>query len=765
MPEEASEAQAETADLGSAQEEAIEPHRPSLLSIPDGDDEDPQWGGGVQGLTIKVGLLAAELENTREGCHNLACQSEEIVQAIMERIGILHCRTSRIETALGLPPWEPPESPSGEGAQSPRASPDGEDNNAERSDQTKRCLRGHLLQPDEDGQDGPPRQCGFCKCQKQTVFQCSEGCYFHACQECVFGSEDQACPEGEACEANKTSEEVEPQQDAADAHSDAPTKVPEGSPDHSCSPSRQSEGEPPGCTTDATCSGSRPASGRSRPMTPSTELPEEQDCSVAEMPSRCDVDGPGGMPQGPDSIPWLPGAEFEAAAQESEASKPPRLPKESGTNGLKARLCSLEAEVRELSSSISSSAAGADAGILKEAIAVASQAAEASCAALREELLQITASMKAEVKDSLETFAKHQTKEASSVSEEFLRQELGRCEATLRKQFGESTEALEKELTISSEAMRRVILEGQETMEHRMHAKVGDCKATLRAELSDCVEDLRQGLADTSMAPASVNESGLHDTLEGLQMRLDALEGELPRGRVRAQRGVAAASRTPTSPQTFVMEESEGPALHGLARGLTAVAKSLGLARSGEHVGYDDWSWDEVGWRIEEAWAARAKEVWHLGLPPKPDLFDFLQSQARQTGTTSASPGVPRLPDRREAARLASRLASTSPAPAGVSSPRNGGGDWSVEADSPTRRSSSFSGLGTGPKQALPLPTRLSRSRAQGHDATEAWGECPDTSSFHRQQNTGRSSHRISSSGASQRHSGSGRLPPKMEAA
>ena len=27
----------------------------------------------------------------------------------MERITILHCRTARIETALGLPPWQPEE--------------------------------------------------------------------------------------------------------------------------------------------------------------------------------------------------------------------------------------------------------------------------------------------------------------------------------------------------------------------------------------------------------------------------------------------------------------------------------------------------------------------------------------------------------------------------------------------------------------------------------------------------------------------------------
>eukprot|EP00931_Biecheleriopsis_adriatica_P004013 TRINITY_DN105749_c0_g1_i1.p1 TRINITY_DN105749_c0_g1~~TRINITY_DN105749_c0_g1_i1.p1 ORF type:complete len:776 (-),score=177.85 TRINITY_DN105749_c0_g1_i1:237-2564(-) len=761
----------ENAEFDLTLDGAIEVHRPGLHACDEDDEDEPQWGGGVPGLTMKIGILAAELENTREGCHKLACESEEIVQAIFERLGILHCRTSRIETALGLPPWQPPESPSGDGAQSPRsqwANPDGADGNAECRDRMKCCLRGHPLQPDEEGQDGPPRQCGFCKCRKQTVFQCSEGCYFHACMDCVLGSEAQGGPECEACEGPESLDTMAPQQETVDCESNAPPKDARGGSNESHSPSRNSDEETSGCSTDAACSGSRPSSGRSRPMTPSTALPEEQDCSVTEISSRRDDDSPYGMPEG---MPWLPGAESEAAAvaHGSEPSKPPRLPKEGGANGLKARLCALEAEVRELASSIYSTptvatlSPGADAGFLKEAVALAAQTAEACCATLQEELQQTAMMLKKEVKSSLDKFAKQQAKETSAVSEEFLHQELGRCEATLRKQFQESTETFEKELMINAETMRRLILETQETTEHRVHARVGDCKATLRAELSGCAEELRRELADTSMAPPSGNGIELHETLEGLHMRLDALEGDLPRGRVRASRGKAAAS------QVFAAEENEGRALQGLARGLTAVAKSLGLARSGEHVGCDDWSWDEVGWRIEEAWTARAKESWHLGLPPKPDLFDFLQSQARQVSASSTAPGVPRMPDRREAARLANRLASTSPAPVAPPSPRNGGNDVcsserAVEADSPTRRSSSASGLGAGPMaaQALPLPSRLNRNRTQGHDAAEAWGEFSDANPFQRQHNTSRSSQRASSF-ASQRNSSSGRLPPKSE--
>ena len=71
----------------------------------------------TSGETFRLRLLPPLVT---QGCQRLACESEEIVQAsahswtissprailqaIFERLGILHCRTSRIETALGLPP-------------------------------------------------------------------------------------------------------------------------------------------------------------------------------------------------------------------------------------------------------------------------------------------------------------------------------------------------------------------------------------------------------------------------------------------------------------------------------------------------------------------------------------------------------------------------------------------------------------------------------------------------------------------------------------
>lgn len=691
------------------------------IAHPSDDAEDEvQFGGGVEGLTVKFGLLAAELENTREGCHRLAVESEEVVQAIFERLGILHCRTSRIETALGLPPWQPPDSPSGEGAQSPRSprvrpadgTEDGAEGEGKRGQpERKTCLRGHPLMQDAEGADGPPKQCGFCKCSRQTAFQCSGGCYFHACQDCVLGGGGGASPEDEE-DLRKDAMAA-----AEEEKSDAPTKAPEG-PGRSRSPSDVTEedvsravAEP---KAEAACS--RPSSGRSRPVTPSTTLPE--DC--ADASGRCDADSPEGMQ---DSLSWLPSPDAsEIVAQDIEASRPPRPPRESSTHGMKARLCALEAEVRELAAAVGCSPAASldlSSAALEAAVSAAKSATEASCAALQQEL----------------------SREFCSKAE--LLNKVSQVESEIREKLGETTQALRQDLAATSQA-------------------------------------LRNELSQHETAP----NDGFSETLKGFQSRLDALESELPRGRVRASRGTNRS--LPASPtKASGMEIDSDGAVQGLARGLTALTKSLGLTHAGEQLGCADLGWDEVGPRIEEAWAARAKEAWHLGLPNRPDLFDFLQavqSQATSRQSSGSTAGVPRLPDRREAARLANRLSSTSPSPVqfapslSLSGSGHGYDDGSIPC-SPTRQQandvdsspmsrhhSASGGLGAGPRaaQSLPLPSHLHRrgqNRGGGRDAAEAWCESSQGSL----SGQGRSSQRPHSSGASHRSAGSGKLPPRPE--
>jgi len=530
------------------------------------EESGAPWGGGTEGLTVKVGLLGANIDNLREGCERLAGESEEIIQAIFERLGILHCRTSRIEALLGLPQWQPEEDEGRTDA------PEGEET------ASARCLRGHLLVPEEET-DGPPKQCGFCRCQRQTVFKCpSEDCYFHACQECVQKAE----AEGQGAEAGPKDQAEDEAPTPQDAQGQEPTMESAEAATEGSSPSNMSEDDVQRPADPKECRSSRPA-------TPSTASPED----ATETSSGVEVDSTDGA-----EVLENDSQEMQEPEQ-PEASKPPKLPKEG--NGLKARMCALEAEVRELAAYASSTAA-------REAAALAQEVAAACCAELQQEVMQMSAALKEEMK----ALGKDGEPLLQDGNQKAL-EEIGRCEETFHQQFADFAEAVEQQLLNNSQAVQQFIVESQEESEQRIATNVS----------------------------ASVVEK-----VEGFALRLDSLEHELPRGRVRASK-------------SGVKMDHEAAALQYLANGFGALMKCLGLAKTtGELLGHH-WPWEEVEQRIEEAWFQRGREAWHLGLPPKPDLFDFLQCQAAAARVEAAK--APRLPDRREAARLASRLVSTSP--------------------------------------------------------------------------------------------------------
>lgn len=500
---------------------------------------------------------------------------------------------------------------------------------------------------------------------------------------------------------------------AEEEKSDTPTKAPDG---RSRSPSDVTEEDVSRAMAetkaDAICS--RPSSGRSRPVTPSTVLPE--DCTDVSM--RCDADSPDGMH---DSLSWLPSPDAaEVVAQESETSRPPRPPRESSTNGMKARLCALEAEVRELTATLACSPRASldlSSAAMEAAVTAAKAATKASCAALQQEL-------------------RH---EFCTKAE--LLNKVSQVEAEFREKLSETTQALRRDLAATSQALRNELVQGE-------------------------------------TAPSDA----FSEKLEGFQSRLDSLESNLPRGRVRASGSTNRSLPASPTKASGIDLDCDG-AVQGLARGLTALTKSLGLTRASEQIGCDDLGWEEVGPRIEEAWATRAKEAWHLGLPNRPDLFDFLlsvQSQATSRQSSGSTAGVPRLPDRREAARLANRLSSTSPSPGqfasslSLSGSGNGYDDGMIPCSptnrqvsdmdsSPMSRQHSATGsLGAGPRaaQSLPQPSHLGRrgqSRGGGRDSAEAWCETSQGSL----PGQGRCSQRPLSSGASQRSAG--KLPPRPE--
>jgi len=593
------------------------------------EDSGAPWGGGIEGLTVKVGLLGADIDNLREGCQRLAGESEEIIQAIFERLGILHCRTSRIESVLGLPQWQPEED-------------EAERTEAEEGEEYSgpQCLRGHPLVPEEET-DGPPKQCGFCRCQRQTLFKCSEDCYFHACQECV----QQKAEEGRGAEAKpKDPAEGEALTPAQDAQGHEPTVEPIAE--------AATEGSSPSNTSDDAPRHADPKECRnSRPQTPSTASPED-----ATDTSGLEVDSTDGA-----EVQETESNEVQEPEQ-PEPTKPPKLPKETG---LKARMCALEAEVRELAAYASSVAA-------KEAAALAQEVAAACCSDLHQEVLQMSAALKEDVKATVSQLKDGPRPQDSDPGLE----EIGRCQEAFHQQFAEFAEAVEHQLLSNSQALQQFVVQAQEECEQR----------------------------------TATNVNAVEEKVEGLTLRLDVLEHELPRGRVRASKSSGKADKM----------DHEANALHYLANGFGALVKCLGLAKTtGELLGHH-WPWEEVEQRIEEAWFQRGKEAWHLGLPPKPDLFDFLQCQAKAARLEAAK--APRLPDRREASRLANRLASTSPASCGTLSysPQSstaGTDARDVESEASPLRPRSAGGLGPPVSSSNPWQGRSSKG------ADMAWAE------------------------------------------
>merc|ERR1719409_1270247 len=66
-------------------------------------------GGGVDGLSIKMNMIAEGLERTQEFVGNAHSEAEEMLQAICENIAMIRMRLERVEvlTGLGSPPSSP----------------------------------------------------------------------------------------------------------------------------------------------------------------------------------------------------------------------------------------------------------------------------------------------------------------------------------------------------------------------------------------------------------------------------------------------------------------------------------------------------------------------------------------------------------------------------------------------------------------------------------------------------------------------------------
>jgi len=145
------------------------------------------------------------------------------------------------------------------------------------------------------------------------------------------------------------------------------------------------------------------------------------------------------------------------------------------------------------------------------------------------------------------------------------------------------------------------------------------------------------------------------------QGRPPLLERDLSRGRLRprsaARRGEGSHGSSGALSACSDADGTSPECLHGLVGAVGAIARVVGLLKDGsEKLGEGEWEWAKIGHRFEQVWAAQTKELWQFGMPLRPSLLDVLRTRT-ESGLPRAAAGRA-MPDRREGARLAERLAS-----------------------------------------------------------------------------------------------------------
>jgi hypothetical protein len=225
----------------------------------------------------------------------------------------------------------------------------------------------------------------------------------------------------------------------------------------------------------------------------------------------------------------------------------------------------------------------------------------------------------------------------------------------------------------------------QEDLQGYIREGFQHCSGTLMAELSDSInEQLKELTApatakhEDALRRLNVQDSALsclEDRVNALRNDTDEKIEELSLAQRALEAGAKAdrASKMCTSPSrggSGMLDNEVGSAEIGLAQGVTALARMLGIMRKGETLGSNDWAWDRcnISHRLEQAWNVRALE---LGVAPgvlgRSDLFDLLREVQRPSAgslvgfaadAAAGCAGTAYLPDKREAARLQAWLQS-----------------------------------------------------------------------------------------------------------
>mmetsp|Transcript_66754 Transcript_66754/g.217311 ORF Transcript_66754/g.217311 Transcript_66754/m.217311 type:complete len:874 (+) Transcript_66754:116-2737(+) len=478
-----------------------------------------------------------------------------------------------------------------------------------------------------------------------------------------------------------------------------------------------------------------------QPETPSTDIPGDE--PTATSPS----------PRAVDEIPLPPGGEDYSGRRGRGGASGERG--DVGGITMKVRLAALESEVRELERRLSEAPpsmgdtsnrcpVSASAASVADLEHIVEQMLGDESARIREVLQQQVDRVAAESAANLAAAGpslRRECKASANRAGEALRCELmakiDEVLSQVQTQHVTFSSAFEAALKKDVRAEFSSALHG---LSEALH---GELKAVSREASSvhtfgDALKDeFRESMSKLAHASQLELEGKIEDlsadlraNVQVLATRMAGLEGDIPRGRARP------VLPRPPSPSTSRVdlggEAGGGEVVEGLAQGVTVMARAMGLMAESEMLGDSAEGWSGIGRRFEKAWAVRVRDFWY-GHPSQPHLFDLLRARPSATGAgapstmppspaASGTPPLP-LPDRREGARLATRLAAAVAFGTSMGSTtddcRSSEDDVGLQP-SMIRRACSSSGM-MSPDMDSPV-----RSSRKEHTATrDAWGQDP----------------------------------------
>jgi hypothetical protein len=373
---------------------------------------------------------------------------------------------------------------------------------------------------------------------------------------------------------------------------------------------------------------------------------------------------------------------------------------------MKMRLCELESEVRELAQRLSAiqnvSSTGVKSQDSKDEQILSNS--KALGAEVREQAEELLMACREECRDVMTHLANEVHSEVQAMSDPkqvlALMQRMEECQVppasptskqdstitNLREDVSTMIEGLRKDIQSNSDALRAELSsvaaipikelqrkleagKGHDTaLSQKVHAQKAEL-LQLRKEISGDVNSLRddiQRLKHNSFK--SIPASPSTETVDfarsmplNLQNRPPTLDRDLSRGRLRPNRPPSASStaKARKGDNMSTCSDADGIPMeyfHGMAGALGALFRVFGIVKDGsEKLGEGEWEWARAGQRLEQAWATQTKELWQFGMPLRPTVIDFLRSRSDSGLSRGAAT---KLPDRREGARLAERLAS-----------------------------------------------------------------------------------------------------------